>query len=53
MTAKQIKRLRAKHGLLQKHLADKCGVSVRTVQGWEQGKRPNGSALLLLTQLAK
>ena len=53
MTAKQIKALRKKNDLKQKELASYCGVSVRTVQGWEQGKAPNGSARLLLNQLSK
>lgn len=34
-----------------KDLADKCGVSPRTVEGWEQGRTPSKSVLLLLQKL--
>jgi DNA-binding transcriptional regulator YiaG len=52
MKAKDIQALRAKLVLTQSALAAKCGVSTRTVQGWEQGKPPSGSAKIILSVLA-
>jgi putative transcriptional regulator len=41
---------RKKTGLSQSQFAALIGVSVRTLQGWEQGrKRPSGAARTLLT----
>lgn len=34
-----------------KPLADYCGVSVRTVEGWLQGRRPSKTALVLIGTL--
>ena len=51
MTPKQVKKLREKLGLLQRELAVKLGVSTRTVQGWENGRRPHGSAAKLMRAL--
>ena len=40
---------RKKTGLSQSHFAALLGVSVRTLQGWEQGrKQPSGAARTLL-----
>lgn len=40
---------RHKVGLSQREFADIMGVSIRTLQAWEQGKRqPSGSAVTLL-----
>ncbi len=43
-----IRELRESYGLTQAELAKKCGVSMRTVQNWEQGKTIPESALRLL-----
>lgn len=55
MTRKQIKALRSSRHWLQKDLAVACGVSVRTVQGWESKRaiRPNGAARAILKLLSK
>jgi putative transcriptional regulator len=45
---------RAKTGLSQARFAELLGVSVRTLQDWEQGRRaPSGAARTLLTIAAK
>lgn len=36
ITKDEIKQLRADRGWTQKELADQCGVSVRSVENWEQ-----------------
>ena len=43
-----VKKLREKCGLTQQDLAEKCGVTLRTVQNWEKGKTIPESALRLL-----
>ena len=43
-----VKKLREENGLTQQDLADKCGVTLRTVQNWEKGKTIPESALRLL-----
>lgn len=43
-----IRKLREKLNLTQQGLADKCGVTLRTVQNWEKGKNIPESALRLL-----
>ena len=35
-----IKEIRERTGLSQSQFAKKYGISVRTLQGWESGKRP-------------
>ena len=45
----EVKAIRAKTGLTQEHFADVVGVSKRTLENWEQGRRhPTGSARALL-----
>ena len=43
-----VRKLREAHGLTQQDLAEKCGVTLRTVQNWEKGKTIPESALRLL-----
>lgn len=43
-----VKKFREAKGLTQQDLADKCGVSLRTVQNWERGKTIPESMLRLL-----
>lgn len=46
--------IRAKTGLTQSHFAKLLGVSLRTLQDWEQGRRaPSGAARTLLMIAAK
>jgi DNA-binding XRE family transcriptional regulator len=40
-----IKEIRARFELSTQDLADRCGVSRRTVEGWEQGKPVNAASL--------
>ena len=50
MKGKAIKRIRARLKLSQAGFAKLLGVSVRTLQDWEQGRHePRGSAISLLT----
>lgn len=45
---------RSKLGMSQPEFAEMLGVSVRTLQDWEQGRRqPSGAAKALLTVAAK
>ena len=46
-----IKAVRAKLELSTQDLADKCNVSRRTVEGWEQGRMPDAAALNVMAQL--
>jgi|TARA_R110000744_G_scaffold360961_1_gene468580 putative transcriptional regulator len=45
----EVKAIRAKTGLSQNHFANVLGVSKRTLENWEQGRRqPTGPAKVLL-----
>lgn len=46
-----IKAIRAKLGWSTQQLADVCGVSRRTVEGWEQGRMPSAAALNVMASL--
>lgn len=53
MNAIKIKKLRKKLGINTADFGARVGVSGRTVEDWEQGRRtPNQSAVLLLGQIA-
>jgi DNA-binding transcriptional regulator YiaG len=51
VTNKQIRKLRKDLRMTQGQMAERMGVSVRTVQGWEAGKQPCTSAVTLLKLL--
>ncbi len=54
MTPAEIKRLRKRLGLSQADFAYAAGISVRTLQGWEAGrKKPDGPAAAYLRHLDK
>lgn len=46
-----IKAIREKLSLSTQDLAEKCGVSSRTVEGWEQGRLPSAAALNVMGDL--
>lgn len=46
-----IKAIREKLSLSTQDLADQCGVSRRTVEGWEQGRMPTTNALIVMGHL--
>jgi len=46
-----IKAVRAKLGWSTQQLADACGVSRRTVEGWEQDRMPTAAALNVMASL--
>jgi len=49
-----VSELRAEYGLSQEKFAALLGISVRTLQNWEQGRRaPQGPARVLLRVAAK
>lgn len=48
-----IKAARAKLGLTAAQLGTLCGVSERTVNGWEQGRMPETAALNMLGKLLR
>jgi len=49
--ARGVRLLRRSFGLSVRDLAEHCGVSPRTVEGWEQGRLPSKPALLLMVRL--
>jgi transcriptional regulator with XRE-family HTH domain len=52
MKAKDVKRIRAKLELSQSEFAKLLGVSVRTLQDWEQGRNSPGAPAVALLKLA-
>lgn len=46
-----IKAIRANLDWSTQQLADACGVSRRTVEGWEQGRLPTAAALNVMSTL--
>lgn len=46
-----IKKFRELHGLTQRQLAERCGVTLRTVQNWEMGRNIPDSAIRLLQHI--
>jgi transcriptional regulator with XRE-family HTH domain len=52
MKAKDVKRIRAKLELSQSQFAELLGVSVRTVQQWEQDRQAPGAPAASLLKLA-
>jgi len=48
-----VKAARAKLGLTARQLGELCGVSERTVNGWEQGRMPETAALNMLGKLLR
>lgn len=53
MTPRDIKRLRARRQWSVKDLAERLGVSPRTVEGWEQGRPMKQWAVVALKHLGK
>lgn len=53
MKANDVKRIRASLELSQSQFAELLGVSVRTVQDWEQGKNTPGAPAVTLLKLAE
>ena len=48
MKPEEIKAVRYKYGLKTKDLAEICGVSVRSVENWEQGRRSMSKPAIML-----
>jgi len=52
--APDVKRIRTEYGLSQSEFAAMLGVSIKTLQNWEQGRRsPQGAARILLQVAAQ
>jgi putative transcriptional regulator len=52
--APDVKRIRERYKLSQSEFAALLGISIKTLQNWEQGRRtPHGSARILLQVAAK
>ena len=52
--AEKLKRLREGAGLSQSALAERAGLSLRSIQNWEQGHRlPKAAAVLALAEALK
>lgn len=50
-TPDAIRQLRAKHNLTMAELGQRLGVSSRTIESWEQGRRnPSKTTLMLIAQ---
>lgn len=53
ITKETIKKLRKTMGCSTTEFGEKIGVTKRTVECWEQGVKPGGSAKILIRQLMK
>jgi putative transcriptional regulator len=54
MSEPDVKRIRESYQLSQRQFASLLGISVKTLQNWEQGRRvPRGSARILLEVATK
>ena len=52
-TRTNLQRIRRKKGLTRKALSEACGISIRTIEGYEQRSRPiDGAGLETLCSLA-
>lgn len=49
--APALRQLRKEKGWSVADLANECGVSTRTVEGWEQGRLPSVPALKILSKI--
>lgn len=52
MTADALREWRTARSLSQRQLAEALGVSVRTIQEWEQGRRPGPPGNIMMLALA-
>ena len=53
-TPEEIKNLRLRNSMTQRTFADFMGVSIKTVEAWENGRnRPSGSASRLMQMISK
>jgi len=54
ISAPDVKKIREDYGLSQSEFAALLGISIKTIQNWEQGRRaPHGAARVLLQVAAK